>query len=55
VVGCKAAKHILVINKDREAPFFQRADYGVVGDLHEVIPALIAEVRSRRKASSGAP
>jgi electron transfer flavoprotein alpha subunit len=55
VVGCKAAKHILVINKDREAPFFQRADYGVVGDLHEVIPALIAEVRNRRKASSGAP
>jgi electron transfer flavoprotein alpha subunit len=54
VVGCKAAKHILVINKDREAPFFQRADYGVVGDLHEVIPALIEEIRSRRKASARA-
>jgi electron transfer flavoprotein alpha subunit len=53
LVGCKGSKHILVINKDREAPFFQRADYGVVGDLHEVIPALIAEIRSRRKASAG--
>jgi electron transfer flavoprotein alpha subunit len=50
LVGCKAAKHILVINKDREAPFFRRADYGVVGDLHEVIPALISEIRSRKSA-----
>jgi electron transfer flavoprotein alpha subunit len=48
LVGCKAARHILVINKDRDAPFFRRADYGVVGDLHEVIPALIDEIRSRK-------
>jgi electron transfer flavoprotein alpha subunit len=48
LVGCKAAKHILVINKDRDAPFFRRAEYGVVGDLHEIIPALIAEIRSRK-------
>jgi electron transfer flavoprotein alpha subunit len=46
MVGCKGARHILVINKDREAPIFERANYGVVGDLHEVIPALIAELKS---------
>jgi electron transfer flavoprotein alpha subunit len=48
LVGCKGAKHVMVINKDREAPFFRRADYGVVGDLHEILPALIAEVRKRK-------
>jgi len=48
LVGCKGAKHVMVINKDREAPFFRRADYGVVGDLHEILPALIAEIRERR-------
>jgi electron transfer flavoprotein alpha subunit len=48
LVGCKGAKHVMVINKDREAPFFRRADYGVVGDLHEIIPALNAELRKRK-------
>lgn len=47
-VGCKGAKRILVINKDREAPFFRRADFGVVGDLHEILPALTAEIRKRK-------
>jgi electron transfer flavoprotein alpha subunit len=51
LVGCKAAKHVLVINKDGDAPFFRRADYGVTGDLHEIIPALIAEIRSRKLAN----
>lgn len=46
MVGCKGAKHILVINKDRDAPIFGRANYGVVGDLHDVVPALIAELKS---------
>ena len=52
-VGCKGAKRILVINKDPEAPFFRRAHYGVVGDLHEILPALTAEIR-KRKSSRGA-
>jgi electron transfer flavoprotein alpha subunit len=45
LVGCKGAKNILVINKDPEAPFFSKADYGVVGDLHQILPAIIEEAR----------
>jgi len=48
MVGCKASKKILVVNKDSEAPIFQRADYGVVGDALQVIPALIAEVKKAK-------
>jgi electron transfer flavoprotein alpha subunit len=44
IVGCKAAKRILVINKDEHAPIVARADYAVVGDLHEIVPALIREL-----------
>ena len=55
LVGCKGAKHVMVINKDREAPFFRRADYGVVGDLHEILRALIEAIRTRRaKAGTSA-
>jgi electron transfer flavoprotein alpha subunit len=45
IVGCKAAKRILVINKDKDAPIVARADYAVIGDLHEIVPALVAELR----------
>ena len=48
LVGCKGSKHILVINKDREAPFFKRADYGVIGDLHEILPTLAAGIRNKK-------
>ena len=45
IVGCKAAKKILAINTDPEAPILARADYAVITDLHALIPALIEELR----------
>jgi electron transfer flavoprotein alpha subunit len=45
IVGAKAAKRILAINTDRDAPIMSVADYAVIGDLHQVVPAISAEVR----------
>jgi electron transfer flavoprotein alpha subunit len=47
IVGCKAAKRILAINTDPDAPIMDVADYAVIGDLHAVVPAIAAELRRR--------
>lgn len=47
-VGAMASKQILAINTDPTANMVTKADYAVIGDLHEVIPAIVAEVKSRR-------
>ena len=47
-VGMMNAKHILAINLDREAPMVTKADWAVIADLHEVVPAISAEITRRR-------
>ena len=51
IVGMKGARSVVAINKDHEAPIFEIADVAVVGNLFDVVPALIEEVKKMKSSA----
>jgi electron transfer flavoprotein alpha subunit len=47
--GVSAAKHMIAINTDKDAPIFETAEYGVIGDVHQVLPKLVEAVKEAKK------
>ncbi|HGY09021.1 MAG TPA: electron transfer flavoprotein subunit alpha/FixB family protein, partial [Oceanithermus profundus] len=48
--GMNKSKVVVAVNKDPDAPIFKETDYGVVGDVHQVLPAMIEEVKKLKGA-----